>query len=136
MSRLIIPLLLLVSGCASLDDMVDGIANTPEWFQERRVEIRGDGYPQFDDIPAPINVKDVQTRLAATETVTRGDLQAFLSDPRISPASLSQADISQTALEMQSDLPRVIPDADPLLSRQDIADLRARLRPPPIQKPS
>jgi len=51
MLRLIIPLSLLLGGCASLDDVIGGIANTPEWFQERRVEIRGEGYPDIEAVP-------------------------------------------------------------------------------------
>ena len=43
---------LLAAGCASqADQMRESLAGTPEWFETRRAEIGGDGYPDINSAP-------------------------------------------------------------------------------------
>ena len=134
MRRLIIPLVFLAGGCASLDDVVGGISNTPEWFQEKRVEIRGEGYPDFSDVPTAGNSKADKFRLKVKEQNTRRLQAEFLSDERSQPADISTQEIDRRAAEMNKAL--VLPDDafDDILTDAEIRALREKLRPPPIVK--
>lgn len=134
MLRLLFPLFLLLGGCVSLDDVVGGIANTPDWFQKRRVEIRGDGYPKFSDVPAETDEKALGLALEKTETDLRATQKAFANDPRAEPAQLTQDDIAALSNRLKAQLPDNIERTDPLLSDADIAKLKASLKPPPITK--
>lgn len=135
MLRLIFPLLLLLGGCASLDDVVGGIANTPEWFQERRVEIRGEGYPDLTEVPDGRSIGAIGARLQATEALARQDLEAFLTDPRTLPANTTREDIEQEAARLRALLPDLPLASDELLSEAEISAMRAKLRVPPVNKP-
>lgn len=135
MPRLIFPLFFLLAGCVSLDDVVGGIANTPEWFQQRRVEIRGEGYPDLRDVPDETNVRAIGKRLQATEALTRKEVAAFLADPRNEAAGITSEEISQTAAQLRSLLPvSEAGEYDGLLSSAEIEQLRARLKVPPVNK--
>jgi hypothetical protein len=134
MTRLIFPLFFLLAGCASLDDVVGGIANTPEWFQERRVEIRGEGYPDLLDVPDEADVLDIGARLRSTENVTRNELSAFLADPRNEPATVTQEEISQTSANFRDQLPSNPVTSEELLGEAEIKALREWLRVPPVKK--
>lgn len=134
MSRLTIPLFLLLTGCASLDDVVGGIANTPEWFQERRVEIRGEGYPDFAEVPEINNTNAISQRLAQTKALAQDELEAFESHPRYAPANITEEDMHNLAESMRADLPATLDDIDPIMDDADIRELRRQLRPPPIGK--
>jgi len=135
MLRLIFPSCLLLGGCVSLDNVVGGIANTPEWFQERRVEIRGEGYPDFGDVPEQPDIKAVNRNLQAFETVARQDMEAFLNDPRNETATVSPEDISQLADSLRISIPSQLEQIDPLLNDLEISALLGRVRPPPVNKP-
>ena len=135
MLRLIFPLLLLLSGCASLDDVIGGIANTPEWFQERRVEIRGEGYPDINSVPVLTDNGSLQAKIQLTEAVTRSEVLAFTSDPRNALSPVTEDDISQLADSLQAAMPAEVAQIDALLTDADIEALRRRVRPPAIKNP-
>ena len=135
MLRLIFPLFLLLGGCVSLDEVVGGIANTPEWFQERRVEIRGEGYPDINDVPEQENAAALRNTLASAKTGTLQELEAFLNDPRVEAASVTAEEITERAAELNRQLPVLEEKGDALLTASEIAALRAQVRPPPINKP-
>ena len=44
----------LSSGCA---DLMQRSSIAPEWFQAKAVEVKGEGYPEFKDIPSATGVK-------------------------------------------------------------------------------
>lgn len=134
MARLIFPLFLLLGGCASLDDVVGGIANTPDWFQERRVEIRGEGYPDLSDVPSETNVLEVGNRLRATEKATRAELDAFLLDPRNQPVNLTSEEIAQRRAELRDAFLAAPKGNDELLTEAEIKALHEQLRVPPVNK--
>ena len=134
MRRLIIPLLFFAGGCVSLDDVVGGIANTPEWFQERRVEFRGDGFPDFSDVPNAGDIKAEKSSLEAKEYNTRVLRALFLSDERSQVSDTGVAEIDAKAERMSELL--VLPDGafEDMMTSAEIAALRKKLRPPPIAK--
>jgi len=119
---------------ASLDDVVGGIANTPEWFQDRRVEIRGRGYPDFSDVPSEQGVSPLQQNLAKSEVDTRALYEAFINDPRSEPANISSGDIADLAESLNAQLQTDTSRQDPLLTDSDIAEIRNKLRAPPVKQ--
>ena len=44
----------LLGGCA---DLMQRSTIAPEWFQAKAVEVKGEGYPEFKDIPTAEGVK-------------------------------------------------------------------------------
>src|SRR5688572_7358876 len=44
----------LTGGCA---DLMQRSTIAPEWFQAKAVEVKGEGYPEFKDIPTAEGVK-------------------------------------------------------------------------------
>lgn len=135
MLRLILPLYLVLGGCASLDEVVGGIANTPEWFQNRRVEIRGEGYPDLTEVPSEDSVEGVSLRLTSIEKDARAGFATFLSDPRTEAAHLSLEEITQRQQSLQRRLSSEAPDqTDAVLTDADLDALREKLRVPPIAK--
>lgn len=136
MLRLIFPLCFVLSGCASLDDVVGGIANTPEWFQERRVEIRGDGYPDFADVPTESDSRAIWQSLENTKSVVLAELEAFLSSSRIEPANVTTDDMSQLAAKLNGEIPDLNEIDNILLKPAEIEALQAQMQPPPINTPN
>jgi len=134
MLRLLFPLFFLLGGCASLDDVVGGIANTPEWFQDRRVEIRGQGYPDFKDVPSEQGVKPLQQSLEQSEADVRVLAEVFKNDPRSQPAETTREDIEKLAAQLNARLQDDVPRQDVLLTDEDIAEIRKKLRAPPVKQ--
>lgn len=134
MLRLIIPLSLLLGGCASLDDVIGGIANTPEWFQERRVEIRGEGYPDIEAVPVLTDSDSVQENLLLTEKNTRNSVAAFYSNPRNAVSDVTEADMVNLADSYRAFMPEHVEQIDLLLTEAEILALREKVRPPAIKK--
>ncbi len=135
MARLIFPLFFLLAGCVSLDDVVGGIANTPDWFQERRVEIRGEGYPDLSEVPSDTNVREVGRRLLATEKATRAELDAFLQDPRNEPVNVTSEEIAERGAQLREAFLAAPKGNDELLTEAEIKALHEQLRVPPVNKP-
>ena len=132
MRRLIISLVFLIPGCASLDDGVGGISNTPEWFQTKRVEIRGEGYPDLSGVPlAETATGNIENDLDKEE-YARTLLDGFLKDERSQPATISLDEIDARADEMNERLGLPSVAFDRILTSAEIAALRAKLQPPPI----
>lgn len=120
--------ILLLGGCASLDNVVGGISNTPEWFQQRRVEIRGEGYPKFSEVPSsiPVDVQRENLNLSDEEAVAARI--RLTTDERAEPASPSAPeDISlrEQALRASSGEPG--PLIDPMLTEEEIAALQEQV---------
>lgn len=132
MRQLIIPLVFLLGGCVSLDDVVGGIANTPDWFQEKRVEIRGEGYPSFRDVPAATDAQADDLRLRSEEEATRALLSSFLSDERAQPAEITTADIDKRADDLSKLLVLEGGPNDRILTPAEIQALSDSVIPPPI----
>ena len=120
--------ILLLGGCASLDNVVGGISNTPEWFQERRVQIRGEGYPKFSDVPSAIPVGVQRENLNLSDEEAIAARITLTTDERAEPAPPSAPeDISlrEQALRASSGEPG--PVIDPMLTEEEIAALQEQV---------
>lgn len=116
-----------IAGCASLDDVVGGIANTPEWFQERRVEIRGDGYPDLNAVPVAAPIKGSQDRLALSASEAAKAREILFGHPRAAQAHLTPEDMRAIADKLRPQVPTIEPKPEGFLSAAELVALREQV---------
>lgn len=126
---IITPLSLVsLGGCASLDDVVGGISNTPEWFQQRRVEIRGEGYPKFADVPERVTNANLGAAVELSGADARRAKALFESSNRAATTDISSEEIATAADGLRERLPtRFIEPAPPIVSPAEVDALRREL---------
>ncbi|MDJ0921259.1 MAG: hypothetical protein QNI84_09035 [Henriciella sp.] len=80
--------LIAVAGCASSMDRVRELrAAAPDWYEERKVELAGEGYPSIRDVPELGGYPDLQRDLGLSEAETIAALNMFQNDPRAEPTT-------------------------------------------------
>ncbi|MEM7663418.1 MAG: hypothetical protein AAF292_14335 [Pseudomonadota bacterium] len=125
------PAFLLLSGCASLNDVVGGIGNAPDWFRERRVEIRGEGYPLLREVPVVNDTNAGFQRMEET-SVTAEIARLYLEDhPRAELSIQTPEDILAPFEPMRAELPDIEPSPDEIISAEELESLLSQLVPPP-----
>ncbi|MEO0883729.1 MAG: hypothetical protein AAFY34_13515 [Pseudomonadota bacterium] len=125
------PVFLLISGCASLNDVVGGIGNAPDWFRERRVEIRGEGYPRLREVPSVNDVAEGFERMEDT-TVDVETARLYLNGhPRSELSRLAPDDILAPFVPMRAQIPDIEPAPEEIISREELESLLSQLVPPP-----
>lgn len=127
------PCFLLITGCASLDDVVGGISNTPEWFQQRRVEIRGDGYPRLSQVPTVSAISVPQARMELGSQEAAAARAILEGHPRSEPSPYTPDQLYGLMAEYRPQVPDLEPKPEGFLSPEDIAFLRAQLVVPPVR---
>ncbi len=113
-----------LAGCASIDDVVGGIANTPEWFQKRRVEIRGEGYPDLNSVPVAAPIKASRDRLTLSAEEAAAARATLFDHPRAAGAHLTPDDMAAIAAELRPQLPAIEPKPDGFFGAGEIEALR------------
>ena len=116
-----------IGGCVSLDNVVGGIANTPEWFQERRVEIRGEGYPELNAVPVADPISGSRDRLELSTTEAASAREALFGNPRSAPADISLTDMRSIAADLRPQLAQITPKPEGFLSESELAALREQV---------
>ncbi len=83
--------LLLLTGCTnSFAQVRSAVNHAPEWYGERRVEIRGEGYPEIADVPVIDKANPPGARLALPAERIDALRALFDSNPR---AEVTAADL-------------------------------------------
>lgn len=122
----ILPLIvapLLIAGCAgTFGRMREAVNNAPEWYGDRRDEIRGEGYPELADLPTldPDNLpgKTLPARKSRT-----GELATiFDNNPRSELAAGGAEEIEAIAADMRSAFAAVPPED--FLTETELAAIR------------
>ena len=113
-----------LGGCVSIDEVVGGIANTPEWFQKRRVEIRGEGYPDLNSVPVAAPIKASRDRLALSAEEAAAARATLFDHPRAAGAHLTLADMQAIAAELQAQLPVTEPKPEGFFAEGELEALR------------
>lgn len=124
--------LLLASACTSSFSKVRAAINeAPEWYDARRTEIRGEGYPDVIDIPTiEANWKPDAALLASGDTMAI--LQAtFDNDPRARVSLTGTADILAIAAEIRAEFDPPLPEAG-FLTETEIAAIRESFNVPRV----
>lgn len=121
--------LLLLSGCTSLDSVMSGISNTPDWFTERRSEIRGDKYPVFSEVPDLMKVQNLQNKIINQSEGAKMDRDILFTHPRAVPApSEAREAIDQAQRDFLAAMGRPEPMREAPLSEAEIDTLLAQVR--------
>lgn len=122
---------LLQGGCASLDNVIGGIGNAPEWFQQRRVEIRGEGYPSFSEVPVDTFGETTRKQLQLSEQQMQEIHRLLEAHPRAELPILTAEDVARLAEELREPVEKELPAAEPLLSDEEIQALFRSTQPDP-----
>ena len=101
----------------------------PEWYDARKQELQGEGYPKLGAVPTSDGYNARQRELVKTGAERESIRQAFFSDPRSAPAYLTPAEIADWGNGLKERVDSAIPPAD-FLTDQQIASLRARFERP------
>ncbi len=123
----------LLGGCASLDEVVGGIAIAPDWFTERRVEIRGEGYPRLRDVPVSGEFAVLTDRMELGEDEIAAARRTLTEDPRAAVSPYSESDLVAMMAPYRARVPDLEPMPEGFLSEAEIAALRAQLVVPPVR---
>ena len=123
MRSIVFPLCLLLASCAS--SMSDLQEAAPEWYEARKQELRGEGYPKLGTVPTDDTYRNRQRALMKTGAEREALREAFFASPRSEPVNLTPAQISAWGDELKAQVDSAIPPAD-FLTDQQIAMLKAR----------
>lgn len=128
MKNTAIPLLsvpfLLLAGCASPYSAVrEAVNQAPEWYGDRRSEVRGEGYPRIVDVPV-LSRDDMPGRGLAQRRGRAAELAAmFDNNPRAELPTGGSEEIYALAAEIRGAFAGFDP-ADDFLTEADIAAIR------------
>ena len=116
--------LLLLAGCGTSYSAVRGaVDQAPEWYGDRRAEIRGEGYPEIVDVP----VVDPSNRPGRTLPAGRDRgpalMALFEGNPRAELPEGGMEEIAALAGEIRAEFAGYEP-ADDFLNEADLAAIR------------
>ena len=122
---------LLLAGCSgSFAKVRTAIDQAPEWYDARRVEIRGEGYPDLSELPEvdPNNVPGAALR---ARTDKGEELIAAFADPRASVAVGGAEEIRAISDSMIGGFGDIPPESD-FLTEAEIAAIRSKFNVPRV----
>lgn len=97
----------------------------PDWYEARRTELAGEGYPRLSQVPVNTTYRQ-QVRQADLTRAEREQIRtAFEANPRAEPATVSPEEILAWSAELRSRVNRQMTQAD-FLTDAEIEALRAR----------
>lgn len=124
--------LLLASACTSSFSKVRAAINeAPEWYAERRTEIRGEGYPEVADIPTVEAGWKPDRSLNKSKTEMAALRQVFDTAERAEVAEDGAEKIAAIAAELRAEFEPGLPEAE-FLSESEIAAIRASFNVPRV----
>ena len=124
--------LLLASACTSSFSKVRGALNdAPEWYEARRTEIRGEGYPAIADIPAVDANWKPGEGLAASGADIAVIHAAFAADALAQAPAAGAAEIAAVVAAIQGVFEPGLPPGD-FLTPTEIAAIRASFNVPRV----
>ena len=117
---------ILLTGCTSSIERVQAMrAQAPDWYEARKVEFRGEGYPDLNSIPELSAPGETLRKLELSEAETLAALELFNSDPRAQAPQETPAQIRAWALEVKRAVEGQLPAPD-FLTDAEVEELKAR----------
>lgn len=137
MKNTAIPLLLapflLVCGCTSSFGKVREAVNTaPDWYGERRAQIRGEGYPHLGSVPQA-DTANPPGKALRQQSGASDRLAAAFDNPRGEVAAGGAEEIIAIAAAMVGNFGTVPPESD-FLTDADIAAIRQSFNVPRVTR--
>lgn len=113
-----------LTGCASSYDTVrDTMSNAPDWYEARKTEVMGEGYPSIGTIPTLSADDRRSNRLDATRSAVQRAETLFRMDPRAVPPGLELEEMLAWAESLQAEL-AALDTPGQFLSDEDAEALR------------
>ena len=117
---------LVLAGCAGSIEKVQAMrAEAPEWYEARKLEFRGEGYPDINAVPPLSSQRATRTQLALSEAETLAVLEQFNSDPRAEGAVETADEMRAWALQARRAVEGQLPAPD-FLTDAEVEALKAR----------
>ena len=128
MKNTAIPLLsvaiLALPACVSASSMLRSADRVPDWYEERRKEIRGEGYPSLVSVPEPVGRRGADARAVLAGERGAALLALFEEEPRGLAAPADPAATEAMHLAMLERFAEDLPPGN-FLTDAEIAALRA-----------
>lgn len=120
----------LLVGCSSSLERVKAMrAEAPEWYEARKVEFRGEGYPSLASVPVPATGESAARRLELSEAEVLAALERFNSDPRAAGAAETPEAIRAWAAEERRAVEGQLPAPD-FMTDAEVEEIKARFNVP------
>lgn len=127
---LIVPFL-LISGCSSSYSKVrEAVNNAPDWYGERRSQIRGEGYPDLAAVPE-VDPGNVPGKTLKSQLGLANELAQAFADPRAEVAVGGAEEIRAIAASMIGGFSDIPPESD-FLTEAEIAAIRSQFNVPRV----
>lgn len=101
----------------------------PEWYEARKEELAGRGYPSLSDVPMNRPYASRQMSMVASTEKTEALLAAFEADPRAKPIEVTPQEIIAWGQAIRARVNAQLGPAN-FLTDPEIASLRARFERP------
>ena len=97
----------------------------PDWYEARKTELAGKGYPSLGDVPRDTTYRTRRDELVLTRAQQDEILAAFNADPRSQPAYLTPEEILAWGTALRRKFDAEMKPAS-FLTDTDIARLKAK----------
>jgi hypothetical protein len=94
--------LALLGGCADIMQQQTIAQIAPDWFSEKALEVKGQGYPELADIPQPRAVTGNQAQWDKTATALKEEAAKLEADYSARGAIRSDEDVRATAAQWRA----------------------------------
>lgn len=123
-----------IAGCTnSFEKARDAAGRAPSWYDDRRIEIRGEGYPALSAVPeiAPKELpgQTLPMSLERAEAL----VASFALEPRAEPATMTPADIRRIAYDLRLDFAQGLPPGN-FLTEDDVAAIHESFNVPRVTR--
>ena len=115
-----------LGGCVgSFGAVREAVANAPDWYDDRRTEVRGEGYPDISRVSGLVAERDGQETVDETRAAVVRAEDLLLLDPRAIPPWLELDKMMIWVEAARAEFDSIDPNSE-FLSDEDIQALRAQ----------
>ncbi|MEQ9317229.1 MAG: hypothetical protein RLN72_15355 [Henriciella sp.] len=108
-----------------MDRLSDMREAAPDWYEARKVELAGEGYPRLSDVPINATYRDQNRQMNLTRAEREAIRAGFEANPRSEPVDITPEEILAWSTELRNRVNRQMTRAD-FLTDAEIAALKAR----------
>jgi hypothetical protein len=120
----------LLAGCSSSFEKVRAMrAQAPDWYEARKVEFRGEGYPSLASVPETAPDYNPKRKLELSEADVRAALVKFENDPRAEGAVETPESMIAWATEVRRAVEGRLPAPD-FMTDAEVEEIKARFSVP------
>jgi len=120
----------LIAGCTSSFEKVKTMrAEAPDWYEARKVEFRGEGYPSLASVPKTAPSYNPLRKLELSEADVRAALVRFNNDPRAEGVTESAESMRAWALNVRRAVEGRLPAPD-FMTDVEADEIKARFNVP------